>query len=361
MTDLERLLAEKGAGIVLQANQMKIPVYTIDNTAEGAHEFNVYYRELLGKGWNSIVRTAGSGKTKKKGISTARKYFKPPMWDVRYSSACIEITVVANKMLRIQFRQVSSVEEDDGPVMYGSQAVRELKKEFARDGIDLEKYAIENGADVKKEIPKYIIALEKAIYKDLTFEKCHHIDFHNSFPAGLVNHHPEMGPTITRIYENRKEKPINKSILNNSIGYFHSLDCCGARWAHLAKDAISDNNDRLRELAQRLKEAGRLVISYNTDGIWYQGDIYHGEGEGKKLGEWENDHVNCQFRAKSEGAYEFIEDGAYHPVVRGRTNYDLIKPRSEWEWGDIYRKEAKPHLFFWEEGRGITNDKNELL
>jgi hypothetical protein len=47
--------------------------------------------------------------------------------------------------------------------------------------------------------------------------------------------------------------------------------------------------------------------------------------------------------------------------VRGRTNYDLIKPRSEWEWGDIYRKEAKPILFYWIEGTGLVDENDNLL
>jgi hypothetical protein len=265
-------------------------------------------------------------------------------------------------MLRIQFRQTTSVlKEENKQTFYGRQAFIEFKKELLKDGIDLNKYVISNGAEVKKEIPKYLIQLEKDMYKDLIFENCHHVDFHSSFPAGLVKYYPEMYPTVNRIYEHRKEKEINKSILNNTIGFFQSIDQCEAKWAQLSRDAIKDNNDRIMALAKRLKDAGRLVISYNTDGIWYQGDIYHGEGEGKKLGDWENDHINCRFRAKSAGAYEFIEDGKYYPVIRGRTNYDLIKPRDEWEWGDIYRKEARCLLFFWKEGVGIVNEKNELL
>lgn len=357
MTELERLLAEKGSGIVLKVNQMKVPVYALDNTAAGAHEFNIYYQELLNKGWKTITRT------KSRGISTARQAFKPPMWDVRYSSACIELTIITNKMLRIQFRQTTSVlqEEENETGIYGRQAFTAFKKELLKDGIDLDKYTIANGAEVKKTIPKYLITMEKEAYQDLVFEGCHHVDFHSSFPAGLANTHPEFAATLNRLYENRKEKPINKAILNYSIGFCQSLDNTGARWAHLAKDAIADNNNRIAKLADRLRRAGRLVISYNTDGIWYKGEVYHGEGEGKKLGEWENDHTNCRFRAKSAGAYEFIEDGKYYPVVRGRTNYDLTKSRKDWEWGDIYKKEARPLMFFWTEGIGITDKNNELL
>ena len=94
-----------------------------------------------------------------------------------------------------------------------------------------------------------------------------------------------------------------------------------------------------------MRNSGRIVISYNTDGVWYDGEIYHGEGEGPNLGQWSNDHVNCMFRAKSAGAYEFIEDGKYYPVVRGQTTLDAIKPRSSWEWGDIYKSTSLQYYY----------------
>lgn len=352
---LQQLLEERGAPIKLDANYIRIPVVALDNTEEGAHQFNIYYKEALQQKWGKIKRT------KSNGISTARTAFRPPIWDVRYTNACIEMTIITNKMLRIQFRQTTSVLKEEDTQIYGRQAFAAFKKELLKDGIDLRKYEISNGPEVKQEIPKYLIKLERKAYEDLVFDSCHHVDFHSSFPAGLANTHPEFAATMNRLYEKRKEKEINKAILNYSIGFCQSIDNTGARWAHLSRDAIADNNNRVEELAQRLRKAGRLVISYNTDGIWYKGEIYHGEGEGKKLGEWENDHINCKFRAKSAGAYEFIENGKYYPVIRGRTNYDLIKPREEWQWGDIYKKEANPLKFYWKEGEGITNEDEELL
>ena len=112
---------------------------------------------------------------------------------------------------------------------------------------------------------------------------------------------------------------------------------CGYKYAHLSRDAITDNNNRIIKLSDELSSQGRVILSYNTDGIWYQGEIYHGNGEGHDLGQWENDHINCQFRMKSDGSYEFIENGKYYPVVRGYTRLDRIKPRTEWVWGDIYQ------------------------
>ena len=353
---LEKLLADKGTPLLLKANKLFIPVHVCDNTAAGAHEFNQYYTEMLAKkNWNSIVRTPSGG------VSIARKNFKPPMWDLKYNNACIELTILGTRMLRIQFRQASSVKESEGTQIYGRQAFREFKRLLFINGIDLDKMTIDNGAEVKQEIPKYLIKFDSPIWQDKMLKHCHHVDFHNSFPAGLANTHPEFRSVVDYLYKTRKNKPINKAILNYSIGFMQSLSGCGARWAHLSRDAIMDNNKRVEELATRLKKAGRGVISYNTDGIWYCGEIYHGEGEGPNLGQWENDHIDCVFRAKSAGAYEFIEDGVYTPVIRGRTNLDLIKPRTEWEWGDIYAKAAAVIQFYWIDGKGIVDADDNLM
>jgi hypothetical protein len=40
---LDKLLSDKGAILTMKVNYMRIPVYVIDNTKEGAHEFNIYY------------------------------------------------------------------------------------------------------------------------------------------------------------------------------------------------------------------------------------------------------------------------------------------------------------------------------
>ena len=100
---------------------------------------------------------------------------------------------------------------------------------------------------------------------------------------------------------------------------------------------------------------------WNTDGIWYQGDVYHDEGEGKQLGQWKNDYIDCMWRAASKGKYEFADsEGNYHPVVRGRTRLDKVKERDDWEWGDIYDVRAQVIEYVWTED-GITNAEGDLL
>lgn len=355
---LDYLMINYGQKTDLNANFRRIPVLSIDNTEDGASYFNRLYKEMMtqakNKKWNTIARTPSGG------ISISRSKFKPPMWETRASASAIEITIITKQMIRIQFRLCKSVDNETQP-MYGRQAFEIFCKKCAAKGINLNDYAITNGKEIKQTIPKLLIKLAKQSYKDLIWDNCHHIDFHNSFPAGLCNTHPEFRQIIEPIYEARKTKTENKAILNYTIGFFQSIDNTGAKWANLSKDAIVDNNERILELSKRLEKSGRLPLLYNTDGIWYKGEIYHGEGEGKKLGEWENDHTNCRLRIKSDGAYEFIEDGVYHPVIRGRTRLDKIKSRDQWKWGDIYGGElTEPIIMYWVEGVGIV-DENENL
>ena len=81
------------------------------------------------------------------------------------------------------------------------------------------------------------------------------------------------------------------------------------------------------------------IIAYNTDGIWYSGDVYHDENEGVGLGKWKNDVTNSHGIFRSCGAYQYVTyDGDYptvNTVLRGNCDLEKIKPREEWDFGDI--------------------------
>ena len=113
------------------------------------------------------------------------------------------------------------------------------------------------------------------------------------------------------------------------------------RYADISKYAIARNNQKIRDMAQWLKDNGRTVLLYNTDGIWFTGEAFPKEMQSNELGAFKQDHTNCKFRAKSDGAYEFIEDGVYYPVIRGKTKLDNTKARIAWQWGDIYQQDAE--------------------
>lgn len=347
----------KGAPLTLDVNYLLIPVTIIDQTEEGAREWNDIYKYHLNlKHSNKITRTRSGG------ISTDRRVYRPPMWDVRMTKTCLELTsLLPDGVRRIQFRtdlkKEAKREQKPDTSMLGRQALTLFTKKLKEiSGIYLDEYAIDDGLEYREaHKPEYIIKVNPKFIKEtvciedaLTYYPVHHIDFHSSFPAGLANAYPEFRKTIAELYRGRNEHPEYKGCLNSSIGAMWSPYCNGACYAPLAIAAIEDNNRRLMDITKRLEESGRIPLVWNVDGVWYLGDVYHGEGEGDDLGEWHNDHVDCKFRAKTRGAYEFEENGVYTPVVRGVPSEE----KSTWQWGDIFnRRSSKAYEFI--EGEGV--------
>lgn len=364
MRKIDKLILDekiKTAPLILKPNYIKIPVTQIPVSTKGVDLFNKFYFALKDDELpHKIVRTPSGG------ISIKHGNFKLPCYDIipQYTAKNkfkgIEITVLSiSGMCRIQF----SSKPENG--LSGTQAFRKFVQICKKFDIDIENYAVDyqTGKAAKEQIEKPLIKLQRPSVRNGTYRNVHHIDYNSSFPSGLINTHPEFKPAIEYIYEQHVRAKKNhtmdlaKSILNNSIGYMQS-PCTKYAYTLLARDAINDNHDRIVKLAETLTKAHRVILAYNTDGIWYAGDIYHNKDEGECLGQWKNDHVNCTFRAKSDGAYEFIEDGIYHPVVRGRTIYDTIKPRTEWQWGDIYRSDCNPIIYTFDERKGICYESS---
>ena len=342
---IEELVKLKHAKPSRNTNYLLIPVNVINITKEGAKIFNKIYFYLKGLNLNTLERTYSGG------IKSGSKRHGPS-WDVIQTRNCVEITAVLPEgSWRIQFRTVLP------KGLSGKRAFLKFKKILGKRGIDLEKYAVENGEEIKKTIEKPLIGAAHEAYYDLVLDNVNHIDFHSSFAAGLANTHPEFAEVLEELYRRREENEEYKHILNFSIGYMQSSKGCKARFAQLAKDAIADNNKRVKFLAETLEKKGRMVISFNTDGIWYKGAVYHGPGEGDGLGEWHNDHINCRFRAKSAGAYEYIEGENYFPVVRGASD----ESKKNWSWGDIYSEEAEPEKFMFSEEKGVILNGETLV
>lgn len=337
---IKELKQLKHAKSSAKINYLLIPVSVFNIDKEGAEAFNKIYLWLKEQNLYKIERTYSGG-------IKSGPHRKRPAWDVKTSRSCVEITALLEEgAWRIQFR--ANLKEG----MSGRKAFTKFKRLLKKKGIDLETYAIDNGPEVKETIEKPLIGAKTRLFHDLVFEEVNHIDFHSSYAGGLANTHPEFREVLEELYAKREDNEEYKNILNFSIGFMQSLSGCKARWAHLSRDAIKDNNNRIKKLAEILENKGRIVISFNTDGIWYKGAVYHGEGEGEGLGEWHNDHIACKFRIKSSGSYEFIEKGRYFPVVRGITNTS----KTSWEWGDIYSKKAELSLFKFSEEEGVITD-----
>ena len=340
----------KHAPLIVEANYKFIPVTVFDLDDAGMQAFNDVYQFI--KQYDSITKLV---RTTSGGVSISRKNFLPPMYDVRSTHACVEITVLVKEgMWRFQFRKNFNSTKD---VIGGTQATKIFKKKLKElSNIDLADYHIENGIEERESVPKYIIKADERFCPETSniaeapvWNNVHHIDFHSSFAGGLANSYPEFRPTLEYFYQKRKQDPVNKGVLNSLIGNLWSPHFANCGYVRLAKAAISDNNARVLKITEELEAAGRIPLLWNTDGVWYHGDIYHGEGEGTGLGQWENDHVNCTFRVKSRGSYEFIENGEYHPVVRGVKD----EKKLGWSWGSIFNHDAEPELYAFDEERGI--------
>lgn len=347
--ELDDLLKNfKGSPLTMKPNYMKIPVSRVGMDEVGADLFNKIYRVCKEQIGRKLERSK-SGAIK---LSTLRL----PSYDVRTLSYCVELTILCNKNYRIQFRgKIRELDQEHS----GRCAFVSFKEVMRRKfNIDLEDYAIPNGKELKQEIEKPMICLARDSMANLTFQNVNHIDFHSSYPAGLMNTHPEFTEGLKFMFAKRKTNEKYKSILDFSIGFMQS-QFCGYKFTHLARDSIHDNNVRVMNLANQLKKAKRVIILYNTDGIWYIGEPYHGAGEGSDIGQWENDHINCQFRAKSAGCYEFIENGVYTAKVRGRTKLETIKPREAWQWGDIYNKDCVAIKWLFDEEKGVYQYEEE--
>lgn len=313
-------------------NQYNSKPLKLAPTPENAKKFNEIYRYLVKSDLNILERAPGGS------IRKGPRYMNNMYaWDLRKSSLGVMLTIsLGGKLYVLKF---GLYKQDEAPEIYPTQAFKEFSDKCLEHGIVLEDYAIDNGPEVRATteqapIDMWFIHTEE----DPGLENVHHLDFHSSYPAGLANTHPEFRPVMEYFFDKRHDDPAAKFLMNSGIG-FMCTEKFGfkAKYAHLRKDAVEDNNRRIEELQFKLLSSGRTIVGRNTDGIWYKGEIYHGTGEGKGLGQWENDHTNCKFRAKSDGAYEFIEDGKYYAVQRGQTTLDAIKPRDEWIWGDIFK------------------------
>ena len=330
-------------------NYRAIPVTVVEAKPGNESIINDIYHFLLEqKHFQPIKRTHSGGVS----IAVPRR-FVFDQYDVRMLGSVVEITIVTlEKSCRIQWR-INNMKTETGKtklVTAGSYYRNKWIPACRKHGINMYFYvnSEEEGLQAKSEIHKPDIKIYNIGVKYRPMNNIHHIDYHKFYASGLVNTHPEFRPVVEDLLQEEDAKTGLASI----IGYFQSK-IRGYAYAKLSRDAINDAYTRYDKLKEDLIKSGRKIILTNTDGIWYQGEIYHGEGEGPNLTEWENDHTNCILWCKTPGCYQYIEDGVCHTVVRGHTTRDRIIPREQWEFGDIFDKSCEAKYWTFKEGEGI--------
>lgn len=357
------ILEIKSAPATLRVNYNLLPVTRV-NTVEEFNTVSSYWRERERRG----LITRGIARTPSGGISVVNLVL--PSYDVfpDANNGCELLVLALNEddtpaFYRVQYRAYKKELDEKGRdiILSGHQGYLNLREELRKDGQRIEDWFIDDGEEVKKLIQKPLIYLfHEELFADLTFDNAHHLDINSSYPAGMAEFIPEWRPTIERLYEERNKNKYyslrNKSILVNAIGWFQSLKWFKARLAHVSEYAIRRNNEKVIEMANWLESTGRTILCYNIDGIWFQGESTRIKSS--KLGEFNEDHTNCRIRFKSKGCYEYIEDGVYHPVVRGRTRLDETKSRESWQWGDIYQEDAEIIQYYFDYEEGIIKEHN---
>ena len=323
----------------LPINKLDFPRLSLKATDEGMRVFNGLLDVLDKEG----VARRGLCRTKSGGISQASKLG----YDVDAGKSGAELVFmdfIGGSVcgFRVAFGSMGAANESG---ITGRGSYFRMREEFLKDGVDLDRYAVDNGKEIKETITKPLIGMGLGAQERVTYRHACHIDLHSAYPSGMCRRYPELLPTCERIYGNRKRSDQDRKLklqMDAAIGYFQSQYCRighhGYALAPLAKAGVHWCKETVYRIAKELTDQRKTVLLYNTDGIWYvdeEGD-FRSEWIGEGLGKAGIDHRDCTLRIKSKGAYEYIEDGVYTPVVRG-----VPKSRSEkWTWGGIFTPEA---------------------
>ena len=323
----------------LPINKLDFPRLSLKANDEGMRILN----ELIAVLDKEKVSRRGLCRTKSGGICQASKFG----YDVDRTKNGIELIfmdLIGRHAcgFRVSFSNMAAV-NDLGVTGRGSYF--KMKEEFLKDGVDLDSYAEAEGKSTKELIETPLIEMGKSAKAGITYHHVYHIDLHSAYPSGMCRSFPEMGITCGRIYDNRKKSDQDKKLklqMDAAIGYFQSQYCKinhhGYALATLAKAGVNWCKETILKITDELNDQRKQILLYNTDGIWYvdnEGD-FRSEWIGEGLGKAGIDHKDCTLRIKSKGAYEYIENGIYTPVVRG-----VPKSKSEkWTWGGIFTPEA---------------------
>lgn len=308
---------------------------------------NDLYKTLLKSPLRHIDRTKG-GSIRKSNIHHAAG-----AWDIKkvYTEANVFkgviITVVVKGTVFVFKCGQFGVQNSE---MTGRRAFRIFEKECERQGIDLAKYAVSNGKEIKAEIQSPIIRVFNK-YRELG--GVHHLDLNSAWASNCCAKYPELKPVFETLYKR------DKMIVNMALGFCQS-QYCGYKYSELPKAGINGTNDVIFDLISKMTLEGFEVVGVNTDGIWYndptgQNRLYTDENEGEGFGKWKTDHKNCVFDAYGDGQYWFEENGEFNVRARGYYLYEAEKPRDQWDKVDFDKAMAGVAVLLWDDEEGFVS------
>lgn len=124
--------------------------------------------------------------------------------------------------------------------------------------------------------------------------------------------------TFSWFYNSRKENDSYKTVMNATIGMFHTKNYTSYHYAHIAAIAIARANKKMLDLAERIGIQNILQIC--VDGIIYKGKEEYGgteKGLGKLFQEYTGETIkirgmNCYIVKDKDGNVIKVKHGAYN-------------------------------------------------
>lgn len=319
----------------LRPNKKKLKLNTLHFEDVDVEEFNKIYRYCK----HYYVKVPC---TRSKGLCNEAKWRFSERFTIIPGNQVFELIIIC---LEGCYRFVLKNRPSAENTIRGTQACREIYSKADEYNIDFSRYAQGSKGTKDSILSPHIEFLLPERFLGDVFEECNHLDLNSAYASMIVEQYPELKEMYDDLYSHRKDNDgYYKHVLTNSIGAWQSEYCVDYesrrnskpyQFANLSKIAINGTRRCIEMMLTKLRAAGRMPILTNTDGIWYKGKPFHGKGEGNQLGQWKNDHVNCKLLVKSKGAYQYLENGKCHSVVRGTSNLDLLEDREDWEFGDI--------------------------
>lgn len=346
----------KSSNPTTKPNKMLIPVNNFGFNDKDIKSFNDIYIYCL-KMEKEGIFSRNFVITKSGGISIAKGNIRGCMWLLTVTKSLAEILIRNIDARYYRFIIGYKKNEMTKDSMWGRKAFSIYTEELKKDNFDINSLALtpEEGEKIKETIPSPKIDL--VVSPERTYHNAHHIDLNSAFNAGMMKAYPQLEKTVRRMYNMRKIHTEYKNVLNMTQGVMQS-SLVQYKFSHISKAGYEFTNKQIDIMSEKLINAGRRILSYNTDGIWYQGDLYEDDTFGTDIGQWKTDYTNCKIRYKSKGAYEFVDDnGNYKPVVRGELSIERTKPRDTWTWEDNILLDNEIVTYSFIKGKGfIKND-----
>lgn len=328
---------------------IKNPCY-FNHVIKDKDKINSLYKLLKNSDLHKIVRTPSGG------IKMNNIHHIGGAWDYKMCYTArnvfkgVIITVIIGKTVFVFKCGNFKVKDSE---MTGNKAFELFAKECKKFDIDLKKYSVDNGKEVKDEIEKPII---RNFTQHETVYNVNHIDLNSAWPSNVS----EVYPELKQVFVNLRKK--DKLIGDMALGYCQS-EWINYHYSNLSKAGINGCNEKILDLVNKLMANEFDVLGINTDGIWYRdllnkNRLYTDENEGTELGQWKTDHKNCEWYAFSDGQYYFIEDGKFNAKARGYYAYEQVKPRNEWNRDDFLKAMQSLVCIEFDENEGFVIYEN---